>query len=429
MSSNSKSFIDSYYTASANEHNPYPCAEGELRTDVCVIGGGYSGLSTALHLAKKGLQVTVLEAECVGWGASGRNGGHVGIGQRSDQETLEHMVGKDNAKKLWQFGLEAVQTVEDLITEYNIQCDFKKGNAHVTSKPKEIESLKEEVEFLRTHYDYDQVSFIDKQETFDMFGSENFHGGILDAGCRHLHPLNYALGLASAASKEGAIIFENSRVIEYSKQSPYQVKTDKATITADHIVLACNGYLEKLEPKVAGKIMPINNFMLATEPLSDELVRKINRDDVSVSDSLYVINYWKMSGDNRLLWGGGETYTSKFPKDIKSFVRKYMLRSYPELKDLRIDYGWGGTLAVTLNRMPHFQRLDNSNVYVIQGYSGHGVPTATFAGKVLAEAIHGDASRFDVFANVPTPTFPGGTLLRWPGLVAGMLYYSMLDKL
>ncbi|MCR8922864.1 FAD-binding oxidoreductase [Dasania sp. GY-MA-18] len=428
MTGERKGYIDSYYTATANNHSPYPQLAQDIRCDVCIIGGGYSGLSTALHLAKKGLQVVLLEAERVGWGASGRNGGHVGTGQRKGQQELESMLGKDRAKTLWQYSLEAVQTVEGLINDYNIACDLKTGNAHVTTKAKEADDYKQSVEHMQRVYGYEQIRYLDKDELSELFGNDKFQAGEINEGGRHLHPLNFALGLAQAAQQEGVKIYEYSRVNSYSKASPCKINTEQATVTADHMVVACNGYLEKLEPKVAGKIMPINNFMLATEPLPEDLARKINRDDVSVSDSLFVINYWKLSGDNRLLWGGGENYTRRFPRDIKNFVRQYMLRHYPELKDLRIDYGWGGTLAVTLNRMPHFQRLEN-NCYVIQGYSGHGVPTSVFAGKVLAEAIAGDAGRFDTFAQIPSPTFPGGTLLRWPGLVAGMLYYSLLDRL
>lgn len=428
MNDKFQGYVDSYYAATAQLNQHLPVLENDCRTDVCIIGGGYSGLSTAIHLAKKGLKVVVLEAERVGWGASGLNGGHLGIGQRKEQDELEAMLGLDAAKILWQYSLEAVQTVEKLINEYQIECDFKTGKSHVTTKAKDVDYYKKNVEHLRKTYNYDNVEFLDKAQLADMFGTDKFQAGELYEDGRHLHPLKFALGLAQAALKEGVKIYEYSRVSGYTKQSPIQVKTEKAVVTADHIVIACNGYLEKLEPKVAGKIMPINNFMLATEPLPPSLIQRINRDDVCVSDSLFVVNYWKISGDNRLLWGGGENYTRRFPKDIKNFVRKYMLQVYPELSETKIDYAWGGTLAVTLNRMPHFQRLEN-NTYVIQGYSGHGVPTSVFAGKVLAEAIAGDAGRFDTFANIPSPTFPGGTLLRWPGLVAGMLYYSLLDKL
>jgi gamma-glutamylputrescine oxidase len=217
-------------------------------------------------------------------------------------------------------------------------------------------------------------------------------------------------------------------VLSYEEGSRVSVRTDRGEVRADFLVVACNGYLEKLEPRAAGRIMPINNYMLATEPLSEELARRLIRDDTSMSDSRFVINYWKLSADNRLLFGGGESYSSRFPADIKGFVRKYMLRIYPELADTRIDYGWGGTLAITLKRMPDFGRLSASTFYA-HGYSGHGVPTATLAGKLLAEVISGTAERFDVMAGVPARQFPGGTLLRWPGLVAGMLFYSLRDRI
>lgn len=422
------SHIDSYYAATANPFEDYPALEGEHQTDVCVIGGGYTGLSAALHLAERGYQVTLLEAEKVGWGASGRNGGHVGVGQRVGQDVLESKVGKERAKVFWQMGVEAVQTVKDLIAKHDIDCDLKSGAIHVSHRASDADEYRDEVEHLRNDYGFEQLRFMDADETRQQVGSENYHCGTYDDFSCHLHPLNYALGLAKAAAKAGVKICENSRVTEYSKSANPVVKTEDGQVRCKFVILGCNGYLGKLEPKMAGKIMPINNFVLATEPLSDELCRQLIREDTSVSDALFVIDYWKISADNRLLFGGGENYTSRFPKDMKNFVRKYMLRVYPQLANTNIDYAWGGTLAITLNRMPHFGRLED-NVFYAQGYSGHGVPTATMAGKLLAEAVAGTAERFDVMADYPTHTFPGGTLLRWPGLVAGMLYYSLRDKL
>ncbi|WP_346836439.1 FAD-binding oxidoreductase [Microbulbifer sp. SAOS-129_SWC] len=419
---------DSYYAASANPAPSYPSLEGSVEADVCVIGAGYTGLSSALHLAERGYKVVVLEAERVGWGASGRNGGHVGVGQRKGQEELEKMLGFDTAKQLWDLGLEAVNTVEDLITRHNIQCDLKRGIMHLAAKRSHNEELKAEVELLNERYGYEQMHYIDEQEARALVGSERYFGAQVDTGSLHLHPLNYALGLADAAAGAGVQFFEHSRVTGYRSGSPCVVNTAKGQVRAKNVVLACNGYLGKLEPRMAGKIMPINNFVLATEPLSDELAHELIANDHALQDTLFVINYWKLSGDNRLIFGGGENYTSRFPQDIRGFVQKYMLEVYPQLADTRIDYGWGGTLAITLNRMPHLGRLE-PNVYYSQGYSGHGVPTATFAGKLIAEVIAGTEERFDIMAQIPTPTFPGGTLLRWPGLVTGMLYYSLMDKL
>ncbi|MDG1389444.1 MAG: FAD-binding oxidoreductase [Halioglobus sp.] len=422
------SHVDSWYADSVNQQLSFPPLQGEVSVDVCIIGGGYTGLSSAIHLRKAGYSVALLEANKVGWGASGRNGGHVGTGQRADQETLEKLVGLDHAKALWQLGLEAVDTVCDLVSEFQIDCELKTGNLHVASKAKERPWLIEEAEHLQKVYDYQQIRYVDSAELTDMTSGQGFHGGVLDEGSRHLHPLNYALGLAKAADTLGAELYEGSRVLSYTEGHQVCVKTDSGTVKSKYLVLACNGYLEKLEPRTAGRIMPINNYMLATEPLPEALARRLIRDDTSMSDSLFVIDYWKLSADNRMLFGGGESYSRRFPADIGNFVRKYMLRIYPELETTRIDYGWGGTLAITLNRMPDFGRL-SSQVFYAHGYSGHGVPTATLAGKLLAEVIAGSAERFDVMASVPSRTFPGGTLLRWPGLVAGMLFYSLRDRL
>jgi gamma-glutamylputrescine oxidase len=420
--------VDSWYAATANQKLDLPALEESVHTDVCVIGAGYTGLSTAIHLRQLGYGVTVLEANRVGWGASGRNGGHVGTGQRLGQEQLEKLVGLEQAKALWQLGLEAVATVCGLIEQNNIACELKRGNLHVASKAGDIASLPEEVEHLRTVYGYEQIRYVDAAELRELTSARGFGGATLNTGCRHLHPLNYALGLARAALELGAQIYEGSRVLSYTEGKEVTVRTDRGEVRARFLVLACNGYLDKLEPRAAGRIMPINNYMLATEPLPEDQARRLIRDDTSISDSRFVINYWKLSADNRLLFGGGESYSRRFPADIKGFVRKYMLRIYPELAATRIDYGWGGTLAITLKRMPDFGRLAG-NVFYAHGYSGHGVPIATLAGKLLAEVISGTAERFDVMAGVPASQFPGGTLLRWPGLVAGMLFYSLRDRI
>lgn len=425
---NQAAHTDSWYAASANQNLEFPALEGEIEADVCIIGAGYTGLSSAIHLREKGFSVVVLESAKVGWGASGRNGGHCSTGQRADQEELESMVEKHQARLLWDMGLEAVQTVEDLVTRHNIDCDLRSGDLHFVAKPKHVDDLREYTEKLQREYDYDSIRIVEKPELDQMSSTRRYLLGSLDSAGRHLHPLNYALGLASAASEAGAQIFENSRALGYDDKQNCTVETARGVVKSKYLILACNGYLGNLCNKAAGKIMPINNYVLATEPLSEDLARSLTRDNVAMSDSLFVINYWKMSADNRLIFGGGESYTSKFPSDLKGFVRKRMLMTYPELESTPIDYAWGGTLAITMNRMPAFGRL-GSSVYYAHGYSGHGVPIATLAGKLLAEALSGTAERFDVMASIPTPTFPGGTLLRWPGLLLAMTWYSLLDKL
>lgn len=421
------SYVNSYYSATANQQFNLPKLEGDVESDICIVGAGFTGLSAALHLAQMGYSVSVLEAEKVGWGASGRNGGQVSSGHNMDHDELIKKVGKPIADSLWDMSIESVDLVKELIKKHNIDCDLKAGILHVAAKSRHEKHIKESVEYKRNILGYNGVDYVTKPEVEAMLGTDRYFGGEYNKDAAHLHPLNYALGLAKAAIDAGVSIYEHSRVVDYKGGRGAYVKTDTGVIKPKYILLACNGYLGKLESKIAGKIMPINNFIIATEPLSEELCRKINRDDVAVADSKFVINYFKLSGDNRLLWGGGENYTTKFPNDIPNFVRKYMLEYYPELADVKIDYGWGGTLAITLNRMPYFNRLED-NVFSAQGYSGHGVALATLGGKIMAQAVSGSAEKFDVFAAVPTPTFPGGTLLRFPGLVAGMLYYAMRDR-
>ena len=421
-------YPNSWYASTSPTGDALAPLIGHIDTDVCIIGGGYTGLSAAIHLRKLGYEVTLLEARRVGWGASGRNGGHVGTGQRAGQDQLEKWVGVDHARALWQLGLDAVKLVESLVHEFAINCELGQGNLHLASKRSHYRELREEVAHLQRQYNYDGASYVPAHEVAQYTSAQGCFGGLLDKGARHLHPMQYALGLRDAALSLGAKLYEYSPAESYQETDTVHVKTPTGAVRARFLVLGCNGYLGKLEPRIAGNIMPINNFMIATAPLPADLRAAINPKNMSLSDSLFVIDYWKFSADGRLLFGGGENYTSRFPQDIKSFVRPYMLKLYPELAQTPIDYGWGGTLGITMNRMPDFGRLGR-NIFYAQGFSGHGVPTATMAGQLMAHAINGDAERFNLMASVPTHRFPGGTLLRWPGLVAGMLFYSLLDKL
>jgi gamma-glutamylputrescine oxidase len=401
--SDSNDYPNSYYLASCNRRVELTALDGSRRADVCIIGGGYTGLSSALHLAERGYDVVLLEARKPGWGASGRNGGQLSSGQRKDQDELSKMVGADAARELWELAEAAKDLAKNLIRKHRIDCDLKPGIAHPNHKPGYDPQSRKYVDFLRRTYDYDQVEYLER-----------------DAMA--------ALGLADAALAAGARLYESTVVEDYQEGSPNRVMTNHGVVEADSIVLACNGYLGKLEQRVSGKIMPINNFVVATEPLSETQLETINPRDVAFSDSRFVVNYYRLSADKRMLFGGGENYRQNFPADIASFVRKPMLQVYPQLADTRIDYAWGGTLAVTLNRMPHFGRLGQHNTYFAQGYSGQGVAMATLAGKLIADAIAGEAESFDLFGTLPTRAFPGGDLLRWPGLVLGMSYYALRDR-
>ncbi|HBS24606.1 MULTISPECIES: FAD-binding oxidoreductase [Thalassospira] len=431
LTANDKSgaYPSSYYAATANKTEHFVELDGDQVCDVVVVGGGFTGLSSALHLAERGYSVVLLEAHRVGWGASGRNGGQVGSGQRREQDDLEKMVGRDDARKLWDIAEQSKDIVKSLISKHDIKCDWKPGILHADHRERFVAGTHEYTEKLRTEYGYGAIRAVGRDEIRDMLGSDFYHGGSLDMEAGHLHPLNFALGLADAARAAGARIFENATVTGYENVEKVVVTTAGGhRVTADMMVLGCNGYLDGLEDRVARRVMPINNFVIATEPLGDDLARELIRDDVAVADSKFVINYYRLSADKRMLFGGGETYSYHFPKDIKSFVAPYMLEVYPQLKDVKIDYGWGGTLAITMNRMPFFRKVED-RVYTATGYSGHGVAMATLAGQIMADAISGTMDRFDVMSNIKIPSFPGGKALRYPFLVLAMTWYSIRDRL
>jgi gamma-glutamylputrescine oxidase len=405
-----------------------PRLEGAIRADVAIVGGGYTGLSALLHLAERGYDAVLLEAAQVGAGASGRNGGQLSSGQRLDQPSLERLLGEQRARLLWQLAEDAKALVKERIARHAIACDLKPGILDAAHKPAHAAELEREAEHLATRYGYPHARYVPRAEMAEMVGSARYFGGLLDRDGGHLHPLNYALGLARAALAAGGRIFEQSRVVPIEEQPTPLVATGQGEVRARHLVLAMNGYLERLVPRLAGRIMPLNNFMLATTPLGEAGARALIRDNVAVADTKHVVDYFRLAADHRLLFGGGETYTRRFPADLKSFVRRHMLEVFPQLADVPIDYAWGGTLAITRMRLPHFARLA-PDVYVAHGYSGQGLALATLAGQLIAEAIAGTAERFDVMASLPAPRFPGGTLLRFPTLVLGMLYYSLRDRL
>ena len=416
----------SYYTATRAEFAPCPALSGEVRADVCVVGAGYTGLSAALHLAEKGLRVVVLEAHRVGFGASGRNGGQVGSGQRQDQIWVEKVMGRDAAHRLWDLAEDAKALVKGLISQHDMPVTFHPGVAHACWSDAEVRDTHAYGEKLRRDYGYDQLEPLDRAGIQTLIGSNAYKGGEVDRGAGHVHPLNFAIGLAQAAVRLGAVIHETSEVTRIDHGAKPVVHTAHGRVICDQVILAANGYLGGLEPKVAAKVMPINNFIVATEPLGDRAANILS-EPVAVADTKFVVNYWRLSEDNRLLFGGGESYGYRFPDLIKT-VRKPMLEVYPQLEDTRIDYAWGGTLAITLNRMPCFTR-PHANVLSASGYSGHGVAMSTLAGKLMAEAVAGNAAGFDLMASLPQPRFPGGATLRWPLLVLAMTWFSMRDRL
>lgn len=417
----------SWYAETAEPLPPFPAAKGALSADVCIVGAGFTGLSAALHLAGRGYDVVLLDAHRVGWGASGRNGGQVGTGQRLDQETLEGMLGRDHARALWDLAQEAVALTRALAARHAPEAGWADGIVHACHRPRLVPAAHAHAEKMARDYGYDRIRPLGREEMRALVGSAAYHGGDLDMGGGHLHPLRYALGLARAAAAAGVRIHEHSTVRRIVEGDPAVVETEAATVTARHVLLACNGYLGPLERRTAARVMPINNFIVATEPLAPALRASVLSADHAVADSKFVINYFRLSEDGRLLFGGAESYGYRFP-DIAALVRKPMLEIFPQLAATQVTHAWGGTLGITVNRMPHFERL-RGNILTASGYSGHGVALATLGGKLAAEAVAGQAERFDLMAQVPTRPFPGGVALRWPLLVLAMVWFSLRDRL
>ncbi len=417
----------SWYEATVAPLAPFAPLDGDRRADVCVIGGGYTGLSAALHLAEAGLSVLLLEAQRVGFGASGRNGGQLGSGQRVDQVSLEKMVGQDAARHLWHLGEEAKALVRRLVARHGIDCQLKPGIAWAARSRDSAEDLADYAAHLDRHYGY-PLEVLDQSAFAGLCPSPDYVGGVFDPGAAHLHPLALALGLARAAATAGAQICEATEVTGFAEHAGgVAVQTATGTVRADHLVVACNGYLGGLSASVAARVMPINNFIVATEPLGDRTAEVLTR-DIAVSDDRFVVNYFRLSHDGRLLFGGGENYGYRFPSDIRATVRKPLLKVFPNLADVALDYAWGGTLAITMDRTPYFARLGR-RVLTASGYSGHGVGNAVQAGLFLAEAVRGQSAGFDAFASLPNPRFPGGPGLRNPLLALGMTWYALRDRL
>lgn len=423
-------YPDSYYAATASALEPFPALAQGIDTDVCVIGAGYTGLSAALHLRGQGREVVLIEAQRVGWGASGRNGGQVGTGQRVDQMTLEKMVGADHARMLWDLAQDSKAIVRHLVDKHSIACDLKPGIIYADHKKRYTSDTAAYVEHLNKVYGYKDIEFLDGRALRDHLGTEAYYSGSLDWGAGHLHPLNFALGLAKAAAAAGARIYEMTRATAIRHGQTVTVQTEGGEIRARQVLIACNGYLGDLVPELAARVMPINSYIIATEPLSEAEARDVIARDVAVADSRFVVNYFRLSADRRMLFGGRESYTNAAsdPADVAESGRKRMLSVYPQLASKRVEYSWGGTIAITMNRMPLFRRV-KPNVLAGLGYSGHGVAMATLGGALMAEALCGHPERFDAMAAVPIHRFPGGTRLRQPLLALALMYFATRDRI
>ncbi len=421
--------VTSYYAATARERCETRPFEAPAHADVCVIGGGYAGLSTALHLARRGVDVTVLEQSRLGWGASGRNGGQVHVGMRRDQHWLERHVGAADARRYWEYALAARSHVDWLVETYGIDCDLRPGYVHADHRARYSGHTRQHVERMRADYGYEHLRYLERDELAAMVACRDYHGGYLDSRGGHLHALDFALGIARAAAGLGARLHEHAEVTGLTRGTAgWTVATRRGELKADRVVLACNGYLRSLAPTVERHVMPINNYIAVTEPLGAERARQLISNGAAVSDSRFVVNYFRITADHRLLFGGGENYSYRFPRDIAGFVRPHLLKIFPQLAGVRFDYAWGGTLGITATRMPWVREVEPGLVNA-SGFSGLGVVTAPFAGKAVADALCGDRETFELLGRAPVPAFPGGPALRQPTLVAAMLFYALRDRL
>ena len=422
---------DSYYAASSLPQLDHPALQGEIVADVCVVGGGFSGLNTALELAERGFSVVVLEARKLGWGASGRNGGQLirGVGHGLDQ--FANVIGTDGVRQMKLMGLEAVEIVRERVERYQIPCDLTWGYCDLANKPRDLRGLAEDAEELRSLGYRHEVRLLQAGEMGSVIGSERYVGGMIDMGSGHLHPLNLALGEAAVAKLLGVRLFEQSHVTRIDYGPEVQVHTAQGKVRAKILVLACNAYLNGLNPQLSGKVLPAGSYIIATEPLSEAQAANLLPQNMAVCDQRVTVDYFRLSADRRLLFGGACHYSGRDPKDIGAYMRPKMLQVFPQLAEVKIDYQWGGMIGIGANRLPQIGRLaDQPNVYYAQAYAGHGLNATHLAGKLLAEAISGQQQgRFDLFAQVPHITFPGGKHLRSPLLALGMLWHRLKELL
>ena len=417
----------SCYAASA-AWPPHPQQVGEQRADVAVLGGGISGCSAALHLAKRGYKVALLEARCVGYGASGRSGGQTIFGLATTQKALTAAVGEDDARRLFEMSLDALGLVQSLIREYAIDCDYRPNHVHVAVKPRHLEELEAWCRELHEAYGYRSVRLLNRDELRSHVGSDLYLGGLIDPRSGHLNPLKYTHGLARAAAAAGVSIYEDSRVLNYQDGAAITLHTAQGTLRCAHLVLCGNAYLGAVAPGLARRILPVGTYIIATEPLPEERARSLLPSNAAIADINWILDYFRRSADHRILFGGRVSYSAVQPPRLAESMRKRLLRVFPALADVKVAYAWGGYLDITRSRAPDFGRLA-PNVYYLQGFSGHGMALAGLAGKLAADAIAGTAERFDVFARIPHRDFPGGGLLRRPSLVLAMLYYRLRDLL
>ncbi len=420
--------IRSWYAASANPTPRREALQGDATADVCVVGGGIAGCSTALHLAERGYTVVLLEGKRVAWGASGRSGGQAIFGFAAGQDKLIAQVGRDDARRMFDVSVEALDLLKERVTRHAIDCDLHWGQMHVAIKPRHETELQAWRDELAADYGYTSLRWLDRDAVRGLLATERYLGGLYDTRSGHLHPLNYTLGLAAAAEAAGVRICEDSEVTRLEQGDTVVVHTANGRVRAKHVALCCNAYMDQLSPRLRARIMPVGTYIVATEPLGAARIESLMRENIGVTDVNWVLDYFRRSSDHRLLFGGRVSYSGLDPLNTERATRARMVKVFPQLADVKIEYAWGGYVDITMSRAPDFGRLA-PNVYYLQGFSGHGIALTGMAGKLVAAAIAGQAERFDLFTKLEHRDFPGGRALRTPALVLAMLWFRLKDLL
>lgn len=420
---------DSWYAASRNQEVIGCALTGEVQTDVCIIGAGITGLSAALELAQQGFKVAIMEANCIAWGASGRSGGQMIFGYGCDMPVIEKAAGKTTAKAMWDMSLEGMDLIRQRIQTYAIDCDLETGHLHAAIKPRHMQELSAWRDDLEQTYGYQSLQLWQQDELRQHINTERYIGGLYDSNSGHIHPLNYTLGLAQAALNMGVQIYEHSPVRQQFKRAgKHQCHSDQGFVQASYVIYACNAYIDKLQPYLHSRIMPVGTYIGASQSLGETQVRQLMPNNMAVADMNYALDYFRCSSDHRVLFGGRVSYSTVPPSNLKKTMHERMQLVFPQLKDISIDYAWGGNVAITVNRGPHFGQLE-PDVFFAQGFSGHGIAATNLAGKLMAEAVAGHAQRLALFDNIKHLPFPGGRWFRVPALLLGTAWYRLRDKL
>jgi len=418
---------ESYYAATRHDRNDRPALKDNIDTDVCIIGGGYTGISSALHLAEAGFKVVVLEAARLGFGASGRNGGQLVNSYSRDIDVIERNYGKTTGHSFGAMAFEGADIIRERVKQYNIDCDLKPGGIFAALNAKQMHELTEQKK-LWERYGHTELELLDSNAVQKEINTDVYEGALLDHKGGHMHPLNLLLGEVAAFEQLGGVVYEDSAALKIERTRRPKIHTAEGSVTADYLLVAGNAYLHGLVPELSAKTMPCGTQIITTEVLEESVASTLIPNGYCVEDCNYKLDYYRITGDNRLLFGGGVTYGGGDPNSIEHFLRRHLERTFPQLKGIKFDYAWGGDFLLTMSRLPQFGRL-NDSIYYAQGYSGHGVTTTHLAGKVIAEALKGDATRFDTFASLKHLPFPGGRMFRVPYTAIGAFYYGLRDKL